>query len=148
MSKELKCDGCGCPRPKKARRQTISLPFSGKTALGRPIEAEVQIKVWLCACGRQNAEAISMPLDPDAGLLRAYEQEFGAASPTVLRALAKLKLQACLQLAEEPDDNEEFFLDIIRRVRAELGHGWPEQVDFAGTEFVIVEPPAEGQPPG
>jgi hypothetical protein len=139
----MKCSKCGHQKPKKTKFQTFRQQFTGKTVLGRAVESEIKVKFWLCECGGPTVEGITLPLDPDAGLLRAYEREFGTATPAVVEGLGELRRQACLQLGNEMEDRVDFFMDAVRRCRAELGDDWADRIDFTGTQFVVGKPPPE-----
>jgi hypothetical protein len=126
--------------------QTLEIepPGQGRTVLGRKVALTPRITFWRCPhCKKPQVLKLDLPLDPDAPLVRAYEQRFGQPDESALAALAKLnadflrhfgedwqrqfggagKVQAIVQMA-------------VQKFKDQCGDDWATQMVQADWEFI------------
>jgi hypothetical protein len=107
----FKCEKCGSKRKPKLGKKRIAHPKGGHTVLGRLLELVVEIGFVECpVCKWKKCVNLSLPLDPDAALVRevfdleghtkeeqegifAYLREHGI-SPDDLEELRQMKGRA------------------------------------------------------
>jgi len=99
----FKCEKCGGKRKPKLGKKLIAHPEGGHTVLGRRLDLKIEISFLECpVCKWKKCVNLSLPLDPDAALVREVFDLEGQTKEEEERVFAYLREHEIT-----PDDLEE-----------------------------------------